>query len=101
MRLWTLSRASGAGVLAGLAALLLWPAYAAWPGALIPFALALGIAAFCGLSMLAFTLIDMVTQRRGARMRPLRIFDLVLGLVLSLWSLRTLHALFGQGDLHL
>jgi hypothetical protein len=92
---WTMGRATGTGVVAGLLALLLWPAYAAWPDAvLLPFTLLLLIAALCGLSILAATAIDLVRRGdRGRRVRPLRAFDLVVGLLLAGLSLAELRQL--------
>ncbi len=101
MRLWTLSRAAGVGVAAGLVSMVLWPIYAAQPAALPLFVVALAMTAFCGLSVLAFTLFDLATRRRGIRLRPVRLFDLVLGLFLSVSSLLVLDALLDGGDLHL
>ena len=85
--LWTLRRATLVGSLAGLVALLLWPAFvfAQTPWRL-PFTLALAITAFSGASILAFTLWDMATVARGRRVRPARAFDLALGALLALPS---------------
>jgi hypothetical protein len=98
LKSWTIGRATGIGVAAGLAALILWPTYAAWQDpVLVPFLLALGIAAFCGLSILAITLVDVVTKRRGESLRPVRAFDIVLGVILSVPSLIQLNALLFLG----
>ncbi|WP_324750450.1 hypothetical protein SH591_02935 [Sphingomonas sp. LY54] len=93
--LWTLRRATGIGVAAGLAALVLWPVYAAWQEAVrLPYVAALALSAFCGLSILAFTAIDLVQHRkRGRRLRPIRVFDLVLALLLAVPPLLVLEAL--------
>lgn len=98
-RVWNTARASGIGVAAGLAALVLWPTYAAWPEALAPFAAALAVTALCGLSVLAFSLYDLATRKRGLNARHARAFDLILGAALSASSLLMLDGLFG--DLHL
>ena len=92
---WTMGRATGTGVLAGLVALLLWPAYAAWPEALlVPFTLLLLVAALCGLSILVATVIDLLRRSdRGRRVRPLRAFDLIVGLLLAGISLAELRQL--------
>ena len=76
---WTIGRASGLGASAGLAAFLLWPLYRAYGWVAWPFAVAGGIAAVCGASILLMTIFDIVLHRRGARIRPVRGFDLVLG----------------------
>jgi drug/metabolite transporter (DMT)-like permease len=91
---WTIKRATGLGVTAGLAALVLWPAYAAWQEPVLPlFIAALLIAAFCGLSILWITANDMSRNRRGGRIVPFRTFDLAVGIVLAVPSLLQLHAL--------
>jgi len=93
---WTVPRATGVGVTAGLAALLLWPVYAAYQErALWGFIAALAVAAFCGLSILLITAGDMVLHRRGQSMRPVRAFDVLLGLLLAVPSLIQLEALLG------
>ena len=81
---WTLSRASWCGAAAGVAALLLWPAFAMLQGPLrLPFVLALAACAFCGLSILAITIADLLRVRRDRRLRPLRAFDLLFGALLA------------------
>ena len=91
---WTIPRATGLGVTAGVAALILWPLYAAWQEALLwPFVIVLAIAAFCGLSILMITLKDIYTRTRGTIMHRIRIFDVVLGLLLAVPSLVQLEAL--------
>lgn len=77
---WTLRRASGTGFTAGLIGLALWPFYRAygWPFD-IALLLAAGVTGLCGVSILAITGLDLFLHpRRGERLRPLRIFDLVL-----------------------
>ncbi len=94
---WTIGRATGVGVMAGIAALILWPLYAAYQEKVLPlFVAALALAALCGLSILWITLVDLVThRRRGERLRAVRIFDVVLALLLALPSLIQLRALIG------
>lgn len=88
---WTIGRAAGAGALAGLSALILWPVYAAGFDILPLFLVTLAISAFCGLSLLIITLIDLALhRRRGSRLRPIRAFDLILGLALAAPSLAEL-----------
>jgi hypothetical protein len=94
---WTLGRASGIGVSAGLVALILWPFWGDSDGVLLwPFAASAALAAVCGASILLITLFDIVTHRRGRRMRPVRGFDIVLGLGLIGLSLAQLHDAAGQ-----
>jgi hypothetical protein len=94
LKAWTIGRAEGVGTVAGFAALILWPVYAAWPQILPLFLLALATAAFCGLSLLLITLFDLARNpRRGTRLVPIRVFDIVLGLGLAVPSLFELRGL--------
>ena len=95
LQYWTLGRATGTGAAAGLAALLLWPLYAAWPGPwLAPYCAALAVAGFCGLSILWITAADLLFhRRRGERLLPLRVFDTLFALLLFIPSAMTLTAL--------
>jgi drug/metabolite transporter (DMT)-like permease len=95
---WTIGRATGVGVVAGVAALVLWPLYAAYQDRVLPlFIVALALAALCGLSILWITAVDLVThRRRGERLRAVRIFDIVLALLLALPSLVQLRALIAE-----
>jgi hypothetical protein len=98
LRWWTIGRASGVGATAALAALLLWPFYRGRPELLEwPFALAAAVAGVCGASILAITAFDMLFHRRGARIRPVRGFDLVLGLGLLLLALLQMDDVRGGG----
>jgi drug/metabolite transporter (DMT)-like permease len=92
---WTIGRATGVGISAGLAAVLLWPLYAVYQDAVLaPFLLMLCLAALCGLSILWITLLDLLThRRRGSRLRPVRAFDLAVALLLAVPSLLQLQAL--------
>ena len=93
-RFWDIRRATGIGVMAGLAALILWPLYAAYQQAVLwLFIAALAVTAFCGLSLLILTLKDMYSRTRGRLMQRIRIFDIVLGLLLAVPSLAQLDAL--------
>lgn len=93
-----LGRVSGIGASAGLAALLLWvfyPSDQAWQGWL--FLAAAIIAGLCGLAILLLTGFDILFHpRRGARIRPVRAFDIVLGLGLVVLSLLQLRDYAGQ-----
>lgn len=88
LRRWTIGRATGVGAVAGLAALALWPAYAAFPQpVLLPYLAALAVAHLCGLSILWITALDLLFHaRRDRRLLPLRVFDVAFALALSLPS---------------
>ncbi len=91
---WTIGRATGTGISAGLVCLVLWPIYAAYQERVLwPFVAALAIAAVCGVSILAMTAADMLIRRRGQRVRPIRAFDIAVGLLLAGPALVELHAL--------
>ena len=85
MQRWSIHQLAGAGSIAGIAALFLWPAFVAWPDALrLPFILILVAACFCGAAMLWITGRDIARRPvRGSRLRPIRTFDVVLGLALT------------------
>lgn len=99
---WTVGRASGLGILAGLAAILLSFLYRAWPETLGPaYLTALAATALCGLSILLMTMRDTVRNpRRGSRVRPLRAFDVALGVALlgpATWTAWHLWPELGMG----
>ena len=78
-----MQRATGTGAVAGLAALLVATVIQSWPeGLLYPYAALLALTAFCGASILWITASDMRTRGTSGRMRPIRGFDLALGVVL-------------------
>ncbi|MDP8913609.1 MAG: hypothetical protein M3N39_08550 [Pseudomonadota bacterium] len=60
------------------------------------FAAALAVAAFCGLSILLITIIDMLFHKRGESLRPVRAFDVAIGTALAAPSLIQLSALADQ-----
>lgn len=93
--LWNLRRATLVGSLAGVAALLLWPAHALAPSLRWPFVAALALTVLAGASILAFILFDMATVRRGRRVRPARMFDIALGLALVVPAAVMLRELLG------
>jgi len=99
LRPWTIQQLAGAGSIAGIAALLLWPAFVAWPDPLrLPFILILAVACFCGAAMLLITLRDIARRPvRGSRLRPIRAFDVVLGLALTIPTLIELRAIVPDG----
>ena len=92
---WTISRATGTGVVSALAALILWLAFPAWPKALLyPFAAALALTVVCGLSILWITVRDVTAgPKRGKMLRAIRGFDVAAGILLAapaLYALRSL-----------
>ena len=95
---WTIGRASGVGATAGLLALILWPLFSGHETSLAwPLGLFAAIAGSCGASILLITAGDMIFhRRRGDRIRPVRAFDIVLGLGLVALSLLQLSDVLGQ-----
>ena len=94
---WTLRRASGIGASAALLALVLWPFWGDSPDVLAwPFAASAAVAGLCGASILVITAFDIVTHRRGRQIRPVRGFDIVLGIGLAALSLAQLQDAAGQ-----
>ena len=87
-----MQRATIVGVACGMAAFLMAAAIGAWPDALLyPYAALLGITALCGASILWITATDVRKRGRGGRMRPIRAFDIAIGLALlapALFALR-------------
>jgi hypothetical protein len=93
-RVWTIGKAVGVGVTAAIVAFILWPLYAAWQEILFwPFVAALTLMAFSGISILLISVVDMISHRRGKSIRPVRIFDMVLGTGLLAPSFIQLRAL--------
>ena len=96
LRFWTIQRATGIGVTAGLAALLLWPAYVTYQEPVrLPYLAALAVTALCGLSILCITALDLLRRRRGRRIAAIRAFDLVLAIALAGPALLGLDAALG------
>ncbi len=88
---WTLQRASGVGVVCGIAAILMAGLFDTGGRLLYPYAALLAVTALCGASVLWITATDMRTRGTTGRMRPIRGFDAALGLMLlapSLYALR-------------
>lgn len=81
-RHWTIQRATIVGIALGIAALLL----SGWESErlLYPYAALLALTLLCGLSILLITINDIKTRGRGGRMRPIRVFDIAIALVLAL-----------------
>jgi hypothetical protein len=75
-------RATLAGLLSGLAATLV--AAVLTEQLLYPYAGLLALTILCGLSVLLITIMDIKTRGRGGRMRPIRAFDIAMGLALVL-----------------
>lgn len=94
---WTIGRASGIGASAGLLAILLWAIHRAYEGMAWPLGFLAAVSGLCGVSILAITALDLAFhRRRGERVFPLRIFDVVLGSALILLCLELLGDLRGQ-----
>lgn len=88
---WTISRASGVGILCGIAAVLIAGIFSTLPdGLLYPYAALLAVTALCGASILWITAFDMRSRGTSGRMRPIRGFDAALGLALLAPSLYAL-----------
>ena len=82
---WTIQRASGIGVVCGIAAILIAGLFDTSPDRLLyPYALLLGMTALCGASVLWITAADMRSRGTSGRMRPIRGFDAAVGLALLL-----------------
>jgi hypothetical protein len=96
---WTIRRATGSGTVAAGAALVLWAIYMITEGArfekvaAVTLGVALAVTAFCGLSILVMTLIDVRNHRRGQRVRAVRTFDVAFGLLLAVPTLVELRTL--------
>ncbi|MBV8686108.1 MAG: hypothetical protein JOZ90_02855 [Alphaproteobacteria bacterium] len=91
-----IARLIGGGFTAVLLALLLWPVAARWDGALWPFLALLAVAALTGTAVLLLTGADLLLHpRRGERVGPIRIFDIVSGGALLGFALLQLHWLGG------
>jgi hypothetical protein len=81
---WTIQRATVAGAGFGLAALLFASFYGSWAETLLyPYALLLALAFLSGASILQITFLDMRARERGAQVRPIRMFDVAAGIVIT------------------
>ena len=88
---WTIQRATGFGVLSGLAAILIAGLFSlSRDGLLYPYALLLAATALSGASILWITAFDMRARGTSGRMRPIRGFDAAVGLALLAPSLYAL-----------
>lgn len=83
---WTVKSATGFGAVFALSAIVLRLFYPASPALVrIPLLALCALAAFCGLSILWITAVDLLRhRRRGVRLRPLRAFDMAIALLLVL-----------------
>lgn len=100
LRGWTLQRATGVGVVAGLTTLLIAAVFDIWPEELLyPYAALLLLKALCGASILWITATDMKVRGTSGRMRPIRAFDAAVGLALLLPSLYALRLVWPELDL--
>jgi hypothetical protein len=86
---WTVKRATGLGLLCAFSAVVLRLLYPASPHLVrIPLLALCALAAFCGLSILWITAVDLLRhRRRGVRLRPLRAFDMAVAALLLLPAL--------------
>ena len=83
LKRWTIQRATAVGALAGLGAVVLAAIIRSWPeGLLYPYVGLLILTAVCGASILWITAIDMRDRGTSGRMRPIRGFDLAIGIAL-------------------
>ena len=81
---WTIQRATGAGIMLGLTALLVSVAFGSWANALLyPYAALLALTLLCGASILWITFMDMRARERGIQVRPIRMFDVAAGIVIT------------------
>ena len=91
LRSWTIQRATGIGVTCGLAAVLIAGLFSlSRDGLLYPYAVLVAATALCGASILWITVFDMRARGTSGRMRPIRGFDVAVGLALLAPSLYAL-----------
>ena len=90
LRGWTIQRASGVGVVTGIAAILIAGLFDSYGSLRYLYAALLAVTALCGASVLWITATDMRSRGTSGRMRPIRAFDAALGLALLLPSLYAL-----------
>ena len=85
--LWTISRASMLGIVTGVVAVLMVSFRDPRDVGLYPYAALVALTAFCGASVLWITAFDMRERGTSGRMRPVRTFDIAIGLALLAPSL--------------
>ena len=92
-----ISRLTASGAAAALFALLLWPFLERSDTLFWPLLALLGATSLAGAAILLLTALDMLRRpRRGSRVGPIRIFDLVAGAALLGFGLMQLHWLAGR-----
>jgi hypothetical protein len=97
LKSWTIRRASSVGIAGGLATAVTAALFGSWPaGLLYPYAALLALTAFCGASILWITLIDTRRRARGERVRPIRAFDVAIGLALFIPAAMVLKRLWPE-----
>jgi hypothetical protein len=88
---WTIPRATGVGVTSGVAAILVAGLFDLYEdGLFYPYLALLALTALCGASILWITVFDMRARGTSGRMRPIRGFDVAVGLALLVPSLYAL-----------
>ena len=91
-----ISRCTAVGVVAVLLSMVLWPFIAGHDWALWPFMALIALAALAGVAVLLLTGIDLLLHpRRGERVGPIRVFDVVCGGALLGFALLQLRWLGG------
>jgi len=90
---WTVQRAAISGFGFGLAALLLM-AFALGRTMLWVYAGLLALTLVCGASIMLISLIDAHARQRGDRVRPIRMFDLAMGGLLTFLPAFGLHRIW-------
>ena len=97
---WTIQRATGVGVVTGLAAVLVAGLFSLNdPWLLYFYAGLLAATALCGASILWITAFDMRSRGTSGRMRPIRGFDVAVGLALLAPSLYALSLIWDALEL--
>lgn len=95
---WTIGRASIIGIVTGVIAVLMVSFRDPRDVGLYPYAALLVLTAFCGASVLWITAFDMRARGTSGRMRPVRTFDIAIGLALlvpSLYAFWRIYRLLG------
>lgn len=83
LKTWTIQRAATIGIATGIAAVLTVSGIEIWPEGLLRLYVALlAVTIFCGVSILWITASDIRYRGTSGRMRPIRAFDIAVGLAL-------------------
>ncbi len=94
---WTIQRATGTGLVCGLAAVLIAGLFSLTRGGLLyPYAALVAATALSGASILWITIVDMRSRGTSGRMRPIRGFDAAVGLGLLLPSIYALSLVWDE-----